>query len=114
MQSRITPVQGVHRPRRPYPGPHRTRSSVLAKQATYSTHCRSICEPNIVRGTGTSNSRHFTGHERDWQTATSENPDGIDYMGARYANLGRFSQVDTAPGLLYAPQMFNRYTYALN
>ena len=52
MRSRITPVQGVHRPRRPQPGSYRTRSSAVTKQATYSTDYPAICCTNIVRGTG--------------------------------------------------------------
>src|SRR5262249_9359320 len=50
-ERRLTPAAGVHRPRRPQPGSHRTRLSVLPKQAHYSTHYASICESNIVRGT---------------------------------------------------------------
>ena len=61
---------------------------------------------------GGTNTRKFTGHERDAET-------GLDYMVARYyeAPLGRFLSVDRSTkidGNLYDPQRWNRYTYSRN
>jgi RHS repeat-associated protein len=60
---------------------------------------------------GGTNTRKFTGHERDAET-------GLDYMMARYyqASLGRFMAVDPAASSAQAvgPQSWNRYAYAGN
>jgi RHS repeat-associated protein len=70
--------------------------------------------PNRV----SSNAMMFTGHERDTESASSDNPDGLDYMMARYysSSLGRFMAVDPAAASVKPekPQTWNRYTYALN
>jgi RHS repeat-associated protein len=65
-----------------------------------------------------SNAKMFTGHERDIESASSDNPDGLDYMLARYSSssLGRFlvadqSDADISPR---EPQSWNRYTYVRN
>jgi RHS repeat-associated protein len=59
----------------------------------------------------TTNTRVFTGHERDSET-------GLDYMMARYysSSLGRFMAVDPAADSATAenPQTWNRYAYANN
>jgi RHS repeat-associated protein len=57
----------------------------------------------------------FTGHERD----TAQLASNLDYMHARYfsPNLGRFLSVDPVADVKRAiarPQMWNKYTYALN
>jgi RHS repeat-associated protein len=54
----------------------------------------------------------FTGKERDAET-------GLDYFGARYyaSRTGRFTTVDPfldVENALVNPQLWNRYTYALN
>ena len=63
-----------------------------------------------------SDNNKFTGHERDVESALTENPDGLDYMLARYygSSLGRFMSVDPVGGNLGNPQSWNRYTYTLN
>jgi RHS repeat-associated protein len=65
----------------------------------------------------TSNAAKFTGHERDVESASFDNPDGLDYMSARYysSSLGRFMAVDpgddTDP---QNPQSWNKYAYVRN
>jgi RHS repeat-associated protein len=63
-----------------------------------------------------SNRSYFTGHERDVESATDDNPDGLDYMMARYysSGLGRFMSPDPLPGHMLDPQTLNRYVYAGN
>ena len=60
---------------------------------------------------GGTNTRKFTGHERDAET-------GLDYMLARYysAQLGRFLAVDPSrrSASRLNPQSWNRYSYSLN
>ena len=59
----------------------------------------------------TTNTREFTGHERDKET-------GLDYMLARYydSSLGRFMAVDplASSAKLMNPQTWNRFTYVVN
>jgi len=64
-----------------------------------------------------SDDNKFTGHERDLESASTDNPDGLDYMLARYysSSLGRFMEVD--PGGTIEPdrpQSWNKYSYAFN
>jgi RHS repeat-associated protein len=58
-----------------------------------------------------SDSRRFTGKERDTET-------GLDYFGARYyaSGNGRFTTVDPGHvgGDIFNPQSWNGYAYALN
>jgi len=65
-----------------------------------------------------SNTKMFTGHERDIESASSDNPDGLDYMMARYysSSLGRFMEVDPSGRGVQPtnPQSWNRYVYARN
>lgn len=60
----------------------------------------------------------LTGHERDVESASFGNPDGLDYMLARYysSSLARFMAVDPAAdsSSLGDPQSWNRYAYAAN
>jgi len=55
------------------------------------------------------NTRQFTGHERDRDT-------GMDYMLARYysSGLGRFMEVDVVGSRVGSPQSWNRYSYVNN
>jgi RHS repeat-associated protein len=55
----------------------------------------------------------FTGHERDIVAGDNHS---VDYMHARYynANLGRFLEVDPAPGDPSSPRSWNRYSYVEN
>lgn len=64
----------------------------------------------------TSNATKFTGHERDVESASFDNPDGLDYMMARYysSSLGRFMSPDPLAGHPQQPQTLNRYIYAGN
>ncbi|MGA7615071.1 MAG: RHS repeat-associated core domain-containing protein, partial [Thermoanaerobaculia bacterium] len=54
----------------------------------------------------------FAGQERDFGTY---NPDGVDYMHARYYDnrLSRFTTMDPLGGSPGAPQSWNRYGYVL-
>ena len=70
-------------------------------------------------GCGDPSPNHFTGKERDTETASSPNAnDGLDYFGARYdaSSLGRFMTPDPlmASAHVTNPQTWNRYSYALN
>ena len=60
---------------------------------------------------GSTNTRQFTGHERDSEA-------GLDYMLARYysSGLGRFLSVDPASTSIVVsdPQSWNRYAYVQN
>jgi len=74
-------------------------------------------KPIAVRVSSANNA--FTGHERDIESASTDNPDGLDYMLARYfsSSLGRFVSAD--PGRigkqhLVKPQKWNKYAYVLN
>ncbi len=59
-------------------------------------------------GQGSSNTKQFTGHERDPES-------GLDYMLARYyVSTGRFMSPDPLAGHLEFPQTLNRYIYAGN
>ena len=51
----------------------------------------------------------FTGKERDNET-------GLDFAEARYFSSaqGRFTSVDSAPGIPINPQSWNRYSYCVN
>ena len=64
--------------------------------------------------TTTAESKRFTGHERDFHAAGSQ--DDLDYMHARYykAHLGRFLTVDPVIGSPEEPGSWNRYAYVLN
>lgn len=55
--------------------------------------------------------RKFTGHERDGNTANA-----LDYMHARFyrAGVGRFSSFDPGHPKLEKPQSWNAYVYALD
>ncbi|MGZ5445640.1 MAG: RHS repeat domain-containing protein, partial [Thermoanaerobaculia bacterium] len=58
--------------------------------------------------------KKFTGHERDYNSASGWN---LDYMDARdYSpSVGRFLSVDPSSKLrLQQPQSWNRYAYSLN
>jgi RHS repeat-associated protein len=74
-------------------------------------------ERSVPTGPESANNMKFTGHERDDESATGENPDGLDYMVARYysSSLGRFMAVDPAAisAKVQNPQTWNRYSYAL-
>jgi len=79
-----------------------------------------------------SNNHKFTGHERDPESSSTDNPDGLDYMLARYysASLGRFVNPDPTSFMdlqdgdeeereefqekISNPQNWNNYAYALN
>ena len=63
--------------------------------------------------TSTTETKRFTGHERDFHTPGSR--DDLDYMHARYykAHMGRFLTVDPVVGRPEAPGSWNRYAYAL-
>lgn len=67
-------------------------------------------EENVTPGGET---KKFTGHERDFNTASGWN---LDYMHARYyaGGLGRFLSTDPVYGNLSRPQSWNRYAYVLN
>ena len=62
-------------------------------------------------GTSDGVRQKFTGKERDTET-------GLDYSGARYytSGQGRFTGADPllSSGIIYDPQTWNRYSYALN
>jgi len=82
-----------------------------------SHHYMPFGDEKPLAGRVTSNNIKFTGHERDVESAASDNPDGLDYMLARYysSSLGRFLAVDprddTDPE---SPQSWNRYAYVRN
>jgi RHS repeat-associated protein len=65
-----------------------------------------------------SNRNYFTGRERDFGTSTEGDPNGLDYMLARYysSSLGRFMAVDPSrKGVMPTdPQSWNRYAYVRN
>src|SRR2546422_822887 len=65
-----------------------------------------------------SNASMFTGHERDVESTSSDNPDGLDYMKARYcsSSFGRFMTVDPVAESIVVenPLTWNRYTYTLS
>jgi RHS repeat-associated protein len=71
-----------------------------------------------------SNNARFTGHERDPESASYDNPDGLDYMLARYysSSIGRFLRPDPLQfhnivekgRFLEDPQSWNKFSYALN
>jgi RHS repeat-associated protein len=67
---------------------------------------------------GSTETRHFTGHERDYNGGTAvENANYLDYMHARYYSpaFGRFLSVD--PGKdwdMGQPQSWNMYSYVRN
>ena len=59
----------------------------------------------------------FTGHERDFNVATtSENANYNDFMHARptVPQWGRFLSVDPVRGDIHHPQSWNRYSYVMN
>ena len=60
----------------------------------------------------TSETHHFTGHERDYNAGGTT----LDYMHARYyvPMTGRFLSVDPVLGNADEPQSWNRYAYAGN
>jgi RHS repeat-associated protein len=66
-----------------------------------------------------SDKKHFTGKERDTETASANGHDGLDYFGARYdaSNTGRFTSPDPS-GIFLAkldnPQSLNLYAYVGN
>jgi len=62
-----------------------------------------------VQAQNSTNTRQFTGHERDGEN-------GLDYMMARYysASLDRFMAVDPVGGSVENPQSWNRYGYVRN
>ncbi len=64
--------------------------------------------------TTTDEPKRFTGHERDFHAAGSQ--DELDYMHARYykAHIGRFLTVDPVLGSPEQPGSWNRYTYVQN
>jgi RHS repeat-associated protein len=64
-----------------------------------------------------SNTNYFTGHERDRESAPSDDVAGLDYMMARYysSSLGRFMAVDPGDDTdLEDPQSWNKYSYVRN
>src|SRR5207247_787924 len=71
-----------------------------------------------IRVRVSSNNDTFTGHERDIESASTDNPDGLDYMLARYcsSSLDRFMTVDPSREsvVLSDPQSWNRYSYVGN
>jgi RHS repeat-associated protein len=70
-----------------------------------------------LAGRLTSNNMKFTGHERDVESASFDNPDGLDYMLARYysSSLGRFMSPDPGGDTdLENPQSWNLFTYTRN
>ncbi len=80
-------------------------------------HYMPFGEEKPLPGRLTSNNRKFTGHERDVESSSFDNPDGLDYMFARYysASLGRFMAVDPGQSVSKEnPQTWNRYSYVLN
>jgi len=58
---------------------------------------------------GSSNTRQFTGHERDAES-------GLDYMMARYhtPSFGRFLAADLIGGQMGSAQSWNKYSYVRN
>ncbi len=66
--------------------------------------------------TTTAEPKRFTGHERDFHAAGSQ--DDLDYMHARYykAHMGRFLTVDPldAAVILEQPQSWNKFAYVHN
>ena len=81
-----------------------------------SHHYMPFGDEKPLAGRATSNNIKFTGHERDVESSAFDNPDGLDYMMARYysSSLDRFLSVDVHTGKLEAPQSWNRYAYARN
>jgi RHS repeat-associated protein len=81
-------------------------------------HFMPFGEEKPLAGRVDSNRSYFTGHQRDPEAATANNPDGLDYMLARYysSSLGRFMAVDPSAEsiVLSDPQSWNRYAYAAN
>jgi RHS repeat-associated protein len=69
-------------------------------------------------GTSNGGALQFTGHERDSANLLNGAGSMPDYMHARYYDVGgRFLSVDPVldvKGALTNPQMWNRYSYALN
>jgi RHS repeat-associated protein len=69
---------------------------------------------------GNTERRHFTGHERDYNSGTTiENTEYLDYMHARYyrPSMGRFLSVDPVLDIkrsIREPQSWNRYGYVVN
>jgi len=84
-----------------------------------SHHYMPFGDEKPLAGRATSNNIKFTGHERDVESSAFDNPDGLDYMMARYygSSLGRFLRPDPQINIarnIIVPQAWNGYTYALN
>jgi RHS repeat-associated protein len=86
-------------------------SSVCQGGPNNGLACSSDEDCNEPASVNSTNTRHFTGHERDGES-------GLDYMLARYYNssLCRLISVDPilSSAILEVPQSWNRYSYAWN
>lgn len=78
---------------------------------------RTLIGQQLAKGFDREEPHRFTGHERDFDTATpNDSSSYVDAMHARYyvARAGRFMSPDPILGNLLRPQSWNRYAYVLN
>ena len=87
------------------------------------TNCESVTsqpfgDAEVIAGScGDPSPMHFTGQQRDPETASqSGGTDGLDDFRARYnsSNLGRFMSPDPMGGRKSDPQSLNKYSYVRN
>jgi len=99
------------------------RMQVSANGVVEGTYSNLPFGDGLVVAGDDSDKKHFTGKERDTETATANGHDGLDYFGARYdsSNIGRWTQPDWSAkedpvpyAKLADPQSLNLYGYVAN